>query len=96
MNLTISDEAAAWYINEMNLKNGDTVRFFARYGGCSTVQSGFSLGVSTDKPINAATQTEKNGIMFFIEENDAWYFDENNLSVTLNEKFNEPEYHYKK
>lgn len=94
MNLIISDEAAAWYIDEMNLQTGDTVRFFARYGGCSTVQSGFSLGVNKDNPISPATATQKNGITFYIEENDVWYFDGHDLSVTINERFGEPEYQY--
>lgn len=95
MNLIISDEAAAWYIDEMNLQTGDTVRFFARYGGCSTVQSGFSLGVTKeDETQNIGVQTNAKGITFYIEEKDLWYFDDHDLVVEFNLKFGEPEFKY--
>jgi uncharacterized protein YneR len=96
MNLIISDEAASWYKDEMNLRDGDNVRFFARYGGSSKVQSGFSLGINNEEPFNSGTKVKKSGITFYIEENDLWYFDGHDLSVTLNEKLGEPEYHYDK
>lgn len=50
MNLHINEEALKWYKDELDLKKGDQVRFFVRYGGCGNVQKGFSLGVSKDEP----------------------------------------------
>jgi uncharacterized protein YneR len=94
MNIVISEQAAEWYKNEMNLTNGDFVRFFARYGGCSTVQSGFSLGINSEQPNNAGVSVEKDGITYYIEESDIWYFDGKDLNVTFNEKAEEPEFHY--
>jgi uncharacterized protein YneR len=94
MNIHIEDQAAQWYQEEMLLNKGDFVRFFARYGGCSTVQQGFSLGVSNEQPHDAGVQTEKNGITYFIEEKDLWYFDNHDLFVTFNEKAQEPEFKY--
>ncbi|QED47715.1 HesB/YadR/YfhF family protein [Cytobacillus dafuensis] len=95
MKIHISEDAAAWFVEEMLLKEGDFVRFFARYGGCSTVQKGFSLGISTDAPIDAGAETIKNGITYFIEEKDLWYFDNHDLSVEFNEIENEPSYKVK-
>ncbi|MEH7393270.1 HesB/YadR/YfhF family protein [Bacillus sp. JJ1474] len=94
MKIHISDEAAAWYEDEMFLNKGDYVRFFARYGGCSTVQQGFSLGISKDEPVNAGAETTKNGITYFIEEKDIWYFDNHDLHVEYNNKAKEPDYKY--
>lgn len=34
VNLKINEEALKWYKNELDLKEGDQVRFFVRYGGC--------------------------------------------------------------
>ncbi|EIJ77989.1 hypothetical protein PB1_10484 [Bacillus methanolicus PB1] len=96
MKIQISDKAAAWYKDEMLLKEGDFVRFFARYGGCSTVQQGFSLGVSNEEPNDIGAETKKEGITFYIEEKDLWYFDENDLLVDFNYKLGEPEFHYSK
>ncbi|WP_445487168.1 HesB/YadR/YfhF family protein [Niallia sp. 03133] len=94
MKIFISDKAASWYKDEMLLKDGDYVRFFARYGGCSTVQQGFSLGISNEEPINIGVSTNKNGIQYYIEEKDLWYFDGNDLYAEFNADANEPEYQY--
>lgn len=92
MNIEISDLAAAWYEQEMDLKNGDFVRFFVRYGGHSSIQQGFSLGLSNEPPIDLAIKTVKNGITYYIEEKDIWYFENYNFSIDLNSKTNEPEF----
>ena len=94
MNIGISDKAAAWFEEEMSLQKGDYLRFFARYGGCSTVQQGFSLGISNEEPIHIGTSAEKNGIVYYIEEKDLWYFDNHDLFVDFNVKMQEPEYKY--
>ena len=92
MNIKISDLAAAWYEQEMDLSSGDYVRFYVRYGGHSSIQQGFSLGLSNDPPVDLAIKTDKNGIIYYIEEKDIWYFENYNLSIEYNEKKNEPEF----
>lgn len=96
MNIQINPEAAAWYKKEFNLKNGDFVRFFVRYGGCSTVQSGFSLGVSDEEPVDMSVKADQDGITFYIEEKDIWYFDENDLIVDFESDLQEPVFRYEK
>ena len=91
MKITIIDDAAAWYENEMDLSTGGYLRFFARYGGFSTVQQGFSLGVSKDEPDHIGVKTEKNGVTYYIEEKDIWYFDGHDLIVDLHPVAKEPE-----
>ncbi|OEH92479.1 HesB/YadR/YfhF family protein [Bacillus solimangrovi] len=95
MKLEISSEAVEWYKDEMELDKGDTVRFFVRYGGNSTIQKGFSLGVMTEEPIEPFTDIEVDGITFYIEEKDAWYFDEYDLNVQYNNVYDEVEFDYK-
>lgn len=96
MKIHISNEAADWYKDELVLKSGDFVRFFARYGGFSTVQQGFSLGLSNEKPEDVGVKQEVNGITYFIEDRDLWYFDENDLYVDFNAKYLEPEFRISK
>jgi len=96
MNIQISSEAAAWYKRELDLSNGDFVRFFVRYGGYSTVQSGFSLGVSNEEPVDMAVKIENEGITFYIEEKDVWYFDDHDLSIEFQSEQDEPAFHYLK
>lgn len=96
MNMSVSKEAANWYKEELLLQDGDSLRFFVQYGGCSTVQKGLSLGLRKDVPMNPCAQTNENGITFFIEGDDEWFFDGHNLSVTLNEGDDSPQFHYEK
>jgi uncharacterized protein YneR len=94
MKIMIKPKALEWYKEELDLKQGDFVRFFARYGGCSTVQKGFSLGINKESPLSPGVQTVIDGITFFIEENDMWYFDHHNLIVDFDERINEPVFLY--
>lgn len=94
MNIQITNEAANWYRTEMSLKKGDKIRFFVRYGGYSTVQKGFSLGVEKEVPFDIGAQTIVDDITFFIEEKDLWYFTDHNLLVKYNHYLDEPEFEY--
>jgi uncharacterized protein YneR len=92
MKIHISNDAANWYKNEMHLKSGDCIRFFARYGGHSTIQQGYSLGIAVENPHDIAVKEEKCGITYYIEDKDLWYFDEQDLYVDYNATLNEPEF----
>ncbi|APH05098.1 HesB/YadR/YfhF family protein [Bacillus weihaiensis] len=94
MNLMINEHAAKWYIDELMLEKGDNVQFFVRYGGCSNVQKGFSLGVVKQNPEEVGSSVEANGITFFVEKRDLWYFDGHDLRVELDESEQEPVFHY--
>ena len=96
MNIQISNEAVSWYQEELSFTNGDFIRFFVRYGGSGNLQSGFSLGISNEEPIDIGAKIEKDGITFYIEEKDLWYFDEHDLIIELKPEFNEPVFQYEK
>ncbi|MFL6558742.1 MAG: HesB/YadR/YfhF family protein [Bacillus sp. (in: firmicutes)] len=96
MNIHISNEAAAWYKEELNLAKGDFLRFYVRYGGCSTVQRGFSLGVTKDEPVDIGSKIEKDGITFYIEEKDLWYFEDHDFTIEYQSEYEEPVFDYKK
>jgi len=94
MKITLSDDVAKWYEQELALKKGDYVRFFVRYGGNSTIQTGFSLGVQIDEPISVGTAITLNGINYYIEETDLWYFDSKELYIQMDQALNEPVFSY--
>ncbi|HLR73912.1 MAG TPA: hypothetical protein VK077_01490 [Virgibacillus sp.] len=95
MNIQVTSEAAKWYISELDLQPSSYLRFFPRYGGVGGLIPGFSIGISFDKPVHLHASTQVEGITFFIEQNDAWYFDEKNeLKIALNKTLNEPEFIY--
>ena len=55
---------------------------------------GLSLGIRKDDPAHPAVQIQEEGINFFIEGDDEWFFDGHNLSVTLNEGDDFPQFNY--
>lgn len=95
LNIQITKPALQWFKDEFNLKGeGEYIRFFARYGGCGSIQSGFSLGISQESPSIVGTQVEEDGTIFFIEEKDLWYFKNQNLKVKYSRKNEEIEFVY--
>ena len=83
MKITLSEDAAKWYEQELNL-----------YGGNSTIQTGFSLGIQVEEPMSVGTAITKNGINYFIEEADLWYFDSKDLMIQMDHALNEPAFSY--
>lgn len=73
LNVTITDSAAALYIEEIPLSKGDSLRLYVRVGGIGS--GGFSVGVIKDEPTTSSYKIEKNGVTFFITEDDFWYMD---------------------
>lgn len=89
MKLTISEKAAQWFIDELNLVEGDSIKFFGSIYG---PHDGFSVTIEKVIPSRPFHITKQNGIQFFVEKNDAWFFDNADLSVTFNEDLKEPDY----
>ncbi|MFF2878183.1 HesB/YadR/YfhF family protein [Gottfriedia sp. NPDC057991] len=85
MKITISEDALKWFKDEMNVKEGDTIRFFARYGGNSTIHKGYSLGVTKEQPVDIGESITIDNVVYFINETDLWYFKDYNLNVIVNE-----------
>jgi uncharacterized protein YneR len=95
MRFFISNLALKWFKDEMGITAGDKIRFYAKFYGSSPMQQGYSLGFSKgDDPIDMAVSNEMDGILFFIEDSDVWYFDGHDLHVDYNEKQDELEYKY--
>lgn len=90
MKLSITQPAVNWFIHELDLSEGDCVRFFARYGGHGGVHKGFSLGISNhDTPNDPAMKVMEQGITFFVEKSDAWYFDGMDFHIKYRRKFDD-------
>ncbi|GAE35756.1 HesB/YadR/YfhF family protein [Halalkalibacter akibai] len=97
MNIQVTKPALQWFKDEFNLKEKDEyIRFFARYGGCGSIQSGFSLGIhhEEEKPVSVGAREETDGIVFFIAEEDIWYFKGYDLKVKYSRKNEEIEFVY--
>ncbi|MCU9612004.1 HesB/YadR/YfhF family protein [Caldibacillus lycopersici] len=97
MNITISPAAVAWFQEEIGIQKGDKVKFFTQIYGSSPIQKGYSLGFTKDNdPIDMAVSTISEGIEFYVEASDLWFFNDYNLVVEYNEAFDEIEFNYSK
>ena len=97
MKIVISEGALQWFKNEVGLKKGDMVKFYSKIYGSSPVQENFALAFTVDNdPVDMKVITEADGITFYVEENDLWFFNGHDLYVGYNEKMDEVEYSYKK
>ncbi|MFD1357711.1 HesB/YadR/YfhF family protein [Fictibacillus halophilus] len=83
MKIHMSEETAGYIIKDLQAVEGKKIRFFVRLGGCSTVQDGFSLGINKDTPKHPAVVLGIQNHEFFIEEEDEWFFDQNDLTVSV-------------
>ncbi len=80
----------------MDAKKGNSINFFARYGGASPLHEGFSLGVRMVEPDEATVEAEHDGVQFYIERRDEWYFLEHDLHVNVDPRLDELIYSYEK
>ena len=96
MKITIDEKSAQWYKEELELEKGDCLRFFPRYGGYSPIQSGFSLGINKEDEKQASVKLEQDGIIYFVNEDDVWYFDGHDLHITYDDRKAEPAFSYSK
>ncbi|WP_124058917.1 HesB/YadR/YfhF family protein [Vaginisenegalia massiliensis] len=95
MKLTVEPQAAAWFKEEVGLSQGAGIRFLAKVYGCSPINSGFSLAMETNYPKQpAADFRDQEGIYYYIEESDLWFFDGYDLNVVYDEQLAEPRYEY--
>ncbi|GED30593.1 MULTISPECIES: HesB/YadR/YfhF family protein [Brevibacillus] len=81
MNLTVTAAAVDWFRQEWGCEAGDTIRFFVRYGGVSTVQDSFSMGIAKEQPNEIGLSTTVDGITFYMEKDELWYMNGQGLTV---------------
>lgn len=95
MNITITDDALKWYKDEVELEAGDKVQFIVQIYGTSPIREGYSLAFKIDSDDSKkAVHVEKEGIEFYIEEQDVWFFDGYDLKVAFDEDKDEVKYEY--
>lgn len=94
MNITLTDEALQWFKQEMEVESGDTIRFYARYGGSSPFHEGFSLGMTREEPIEIGVKTVIDDVTYYIDEKDLWFFNDHNLNVDVDATNDELKYEY--
>ena len=93
MAITISSAASEWFRRELDLAPGSGVRFFGKVYGQTNVHDGFSVGMARDDSIaDPITQTEQDGVVYYVEANDAWFFEGLDMAIDYDADADEPTY----
>ncbi|AWB46872.1 hypothetical protein DCC85_09290 [Paenibacillus sp. CAA11] len=80
--IQVTEQAANWYKQELDLQSGQAIRFFARYSAGGHIHPGFSLGIQVEEPQHPGYSTVVSGITFYMEQQDLWYLDGYCLDVS--------------
>ena len=83
MKIHVTDEALQYFKEEMEAKEGDTIRFFAKYGGSTDLTQGFSVGVHMEAVDRAAVEETVDGIHFVVSDQDDWLFQGQDVEVSV-------------
>ncbi len=89
MKLTITNEAAKWYIEEMGLVPGDSIKFFGKVYG---PHGGFSFAIAKEEPTNPLMLIKEEGVNFYVEQFDEWFFNDKEVNIKMRADGYEPEY----
>lgn len=94
MKLTITPAAVKWFKKELTIDEGMGVRFFGKVYGKTQVHEGFSIGMNVEKPDQPIVSVTEDGILFFADEADEWFFKGYDLTVDYDGKLDEPQYQF--
>jgi len=89
MLISIDERALAWFHNEFDSKKPLSIRMFPQYAGLGEKHKGYSLAFSAETPTNIGYTQEINGITFFVEGNDVWFFEDTEMVLSFNDQIDE-------
>ncbi|MGZ4159280.1 MAG: HesB/YadR/YfhF family protein [Neobacillus sp.] len=95
MIISIDEKASNWFKKEFDFDKAFNIRMFPQYAGFGQKNKGYSLAFSAETPTNAGYTKEVNGITFFIEGNDVWFFEETETYLSADDLIDELEITYK-
>lgn len=94
MKISVTPQVLEWFKKELTVDSGMGVRFFGKIYGKTQVHDGFSVGMSVEKPENPLAKETVDGLLFFVNETDEWFFKGYDLKVDYDEKLDEPSYQF--
>lgn len=96
MKIIATKQASEWFKRETGVGEGRGVRFGVKVYGHSPIHDNFSLSMEINVPSTPAVQTVEHGVLYYIEDTDAWFFQGYDLEIQYDEKRDEPVYVYHK
>jgi uncharacterized protein YneR len=85
MIISIDQKAYSWFAKEFEFDKPFSIRMFPQYAGFGEKHKGYSLGFSAETPTNAQYKQEIDGVTFYYEENDAWFFNDTETCFSIDD-----------
>jgi uncharacterized protein YneR len=79
--ITIDQNAYKWFEAEFQTQKPFFIRLYPQYAGFGQKNKGYSLAFSLENPTIAAAKQVINGITFYVESNDTWFFDGTDVDI---------------
>ncbi|WP_079509271.1 HesB/YadR/YfhF family protein [Mesobacillus jeotgali] len=81
MTIKIDQDAYKWFEKEFDTPKPFHIRLYPQYAGFGDKNKGYSLAFSLEVPALAAQQQEIDGITFYVESNDTWFFNQTDVEI---------------
>ncbi|MFF2446305.1 HesB/YadR/YfhF family protein [Neobacillus sp. NPDC058068] len=95
MLISFDEKATLWFSKEFEINKPFSIRMFPQYAGFGEKHKGYSLAFSAENPTNAGIIKVINGITFFVEDNDVWFFEDTETYLSVNGLLDELHVTYK-
>lgn len=89
MFISIDEKATSWFSKEFEFNRPFSIRMYPQYAGFGEKNKGYSLAFSAEIPANAGYVKEINGITFFVEGNDVWFFEDTETYLSADDLVDE-------
>jgi uncharacterized protein YneR len=95
MIISIDERATTWFTSEFKFNKPFSIRMFPLYAGFGQRHKGYSMAFSAETPTNIGFTKEINGITFFVEGSDVWFFEDTETYLSIDNYLNEIQVTYK-
>ena len=94
MIIIVTEQASKWFEEELDLEKGDGVRFFGKVYGKTEVHDNYSVAMQVAHPNDALALETVNGITYFAEKIDEWFFSGYDFKIEYDEEMDEIKYRF--
>jgi uncharacterized protein YneR len=89
MFLSLDEKAFSWFSDEFEIKAPLSIRLYPQYAGFGQKHKGYTLAFSAEVPTDVSFLKEMNGVIFYVEESDRWFFENTKTILSYDEGIRE-------
>lgn len=87
--MAFDEKALSWFSDEFRITAPLGIRLFPQYNGFGLQHKGYSLAFSAEPATNPSYAAKLNGLTFYIEASDLWFFEDTKTFLFYDESLKE-------